>query len=274
MSKYLNIDKENFIKICNSSNSMAEASRILGIPFTSFSKIAKKFNCYNTNQSGKGMTKNKKSKYKINENYFNVWTPQMAYWLGFIVADGCIKSNSLFTIDLCSKDKQHLQNFIEDIESNDCIREYIHKNKQENGEYKEYKAVHFTIRNKNIVKSLKDKGIENLKTYIDREYINFVPNEFKKYFIIGVFDGDGNITKNGYISIAGNKTNVISLFNYLGFKDEQLNIKDKGKYIDCVIRFKKDCYKFWKIYLECACNIKCLDRKKRIIENCFNNYKL
>lgn len=51
------IEKNTFIKICNESISMAEASAKLGLHFNSFKKRAIELNCYNTNQSGVGMKK-------------------------------------------------------------------------------------------------------------------------------------------------------------------------------------------------------------------------
>lgn len=54
MVKY---DKDEFIEVCNSSPTMAQAASKLGIHFNTFRRIAKKLNCYKTNQSGKGLTK-------------------------------------------------------------------------------------------------------------------------------------------------------------------------------------------------------------------------
>ena len=51
------IDKENFIKICNESESMSQASQKLGLHFNTFKRYAIQFGCYNTNQAGKGMHK-------------------------------------------------------------------------------------------------------------------------------------------------------------------------------------------------------------------------
>lgn len=51
------IDKDNFIKVCNESKTMAEASRKLNMHFGTFARYAKKFECWNPNQSGKGIKK-------------------------------------------------------------------------------------------------------------------------------------------------------------------------------------------------------------------------
>lgn len=54
----LQIEKENFIKICNESSTMRKASIQLGIHFNTFKKYALLFGCYNPNQSGLGIKKN------------------------------------------------------------------------------------------------------------------------------------------------------------------------------------------------------------------------
>jgi Zn finger protein HypA/HybF involved in hydrogenase expression len=51
------IDKKQFIKVCEESQSMAQAASVLGLHFNTFKRYALKWECYNTNQSGKGMKK-------------------------------------------------------------------------------------------------------------------------------------------------------------------------------------------------------------------------
>ncbi len=53
------IDDDLFIKICDSSKSMAEAASKLGLHFNSFKKRACELGCYTPNQAGNGISKNK-----------------------------------------------------------------------------------------------------------------------------------------------------------------------------------------------------------------------
>jgi 5-methylcytosine-specific restriction endonuclease McrA len=53
----LKIDKDSFVKICLESQSMAQAAITLGLHFNTFKKYAMKYNCYITNQPGKGIKK-------------------------------------------------------------------------------------------------------------------------------------------------------------------------------------------------------------------------
>jgi hypothetical protein len=61
------ITKEQFIDACSNSQSMAQAATKLGLHFNTFKKYTVKYNCYNTNQSGKGIKKNIGPKVNINE---------------------------------------------------------------------------------------------------------------------------------------------------------------------------------------------------------------
>lgn len=67
---------DEFIKICNESLSMRDASKKLNLPFSSFKRRAIKLNCYNTNQAGKGTIKMKFNRVPLKEifngrNYLN-----------------------------------------------------------------------------------------------------------------------------------------------------------------------------------------------------------
>ena len=52
------IPKQEFIDICESSESMAHAASKLGLHFNTFKKYAVDYGCYKTNQAGKGIKKN------------------------------------------------------------------------------------------------------------------------------------------------------------------------------------------------------------------------
>lgn len=61
------IDEKQFRDVCNQSQSMAQAAVKLGLHFNTFKKYAKKFNCYKTNPSGKGMKKNSPPRVVLDE---------------------------------------------------------------------------------------------------------------------------------------------------------------------------------------------------------------
>ena len=61
------IDKEEFIKICNESATMAIACSKLDMHFNTFKRYAEKFGCYNPNQGGKGTSKPSGNKIPLSE---------------------------------------------------------------------------------------------------------------------------------------------------------------------------------------------------------------
>lgn len=61
------IDEKQFVEVCSSVLSMAEASVKLGLHFNTFKKYAIKLGCYKPNPSGKGKTKNHTPKIDLQE---------------------------------------------------------------------------------------------------------------------------------------------------------------------------------------------------------------
>ncbi len=62
-----NIDEEKFIKVCKESDSMSQASVKLGLHFNTFKKHAIRLGCYETNQSGKGISKKGHPKFELSD---------------------------------------------------------------------------------------------------------------------------------------------------------------------------------------------------------------
>ena len=258
---------DEFMAVCEKSISMRQAASIMHIPFTSFKRRAEKLDCYNTNQAGVGIDKEYKSKYFVNDRYFDIWTPQMAYWYGFIVADGGIVPNCKHRLKLrlSSKYEYMLKRFKQDISFTGPILRGTTKAITNSDKKYEYSEI--IVNNKCFVKSLKEKGIVERKTYIDLAYINFVPMEYRPYFLIGLFDGDGHIEKrDGDISFAGNRVNLFSVSQFLGLSNENVRVDDKSKYIVLHLRYKKDSFKFYQIYLRYCKDIHTLEYKRERIE--------
>ncbi|WP_342456714.1 LAGLIDADG family homing endonuclease [Bacillus methanolicus] len=69
---------------------------------------------------GKRSFGNWKRRYKLNEDYFKTWSKNMAYILGFFIADGFI-SNDLQTIGFAQKEKYILEQIRNELGSNQPI---------------------------------------------------------------------------------------------------------------------------------------------------------
>lgn len=134
-------------------------------------------------------------KNKLNENYFKtINTESKAYWLGFLYADGCINKKhdkngheKGGSVELClqSRDKYHIQNFLDDIESTVSIAD---KKVKLNGQ--DYFANRACVSSIKMVNDLiHHRCIENKSLILCPP--TTVPKNLISHFIRGYFDGDG-----------------------------------------------------------------------------------
>lgn len=124
-------------------------------------------------------------KYTVNEDFFKTWTPDMAYTLGFIAADGSVQEstkNKGPVLRIASKDKEHLETIRNLLGSTHLIREESNKN----GSWSV-----LAIYSKEIVDDLVSLGIYPNKSLTFR--IPNIPDEYMRHFVRGYFDGDGSI---------------------------------------------------------------------------------
>jgi hypothetical protein len=128
-------------------------------------------------------------KYKMPEGtnhfYFDVWSDEMAYILGFLAADGNIRKGHYVRIGLALKDEDHLTK----------IRNVLAPTKHityTNDEYG-HKAAHLCIGSQYMCKRLKTLGIEERKS-LSLAFPN-IPEQYLSHFIRGYFDGDGCISR-------------------------------------------------------------------------------
>ncbi len=161
-------------------------------------KLAKNFNLTPTTilaivkrKGGKTRTtKETSKKYSFNENFFEkIDTEQKAYWLGFIVADGCICRNDII-IELKDDDEIHIKKFIKDIDGN---------NKTQSVSYKQFNSHHtrLSIRSKKMYNDLINLGITTNKSLTASKPHN-IPTELEKHFWRGIIDGDGCVYTTTY----------------------------------------------------------------------------
>ena len=155
------------------------------------------------------------SKLSLDVDFFKrIDTPQKAYWLGYICADGCIQKGD-GKLAICCKDLEILEKFRKDINSEHKISERHIFDKRTNKWYDEYSL---QIGNELFVKNIIEHGITHEKT--DVCYFPSINEEFYSYFIAGLFDGDGSVSqikKNNTIrcSLISTKEILIFIDNYL-----------------------------------------------------------
>lgn len=150
-------------------------------------KLCKKFNV-SEDTIRKWMRENNIStrtrKYTLDENYFeNIDSPECAYWVGFLSADGYASRRGELVLELQERDYNHIEKFKKAIKSSAPIQTIKRGNLKQFTHYKLY------IRGKKMVTDLSNYNIVSNKslTFIPKN----IPEDLFKYWIIGYMDGDG-----------------------------------------------------------------------------------
>lgn len=124
-------------------------------------------------------------KYEFNEDYFEkIDTEDKAYFLGFIIADGCIRdteTTKYMKLKLKFDDYVILEKMIE--YTNYLGGVYYHKNK---------KYCELTLSGSKIINDLNKLGVVQNKTM----FVKYpkISEELERHFMRGLFDGDGCIS--------------------------------------------------------------------------------
>ena len=156
--------------------------------------------------------------HNFNENYFfSIDTEHKAYWLGFLMADGCIykgsNGNSLrLQINLATKDKEILEKFQECIKSDYKIQDKVLQEK--------YNVSLLKINSTVMCLDLIKHGVTERKSLICN-FPTTVPEHLIRHFIRGYFDGDGCISQ----SHRNDKNVPYNSFNVVGGKNMLENIQ-------------------------------------------------
>lgn len=178
------------------------------------------------------------SQYQANYNSFeNIDTPQKAYWLGFLAADGCVyvrEHNASIILNIHERDVQHLEKFKGFLQSNVKINHHI----QTEGYSNNTPMVKLVLNSKKMAQDLIDKGVTPRKSLT----LN-IPNIDKEYYlpyILGYFDGDGSISelKSGEFSISFVGTKEIlewinSVLNISNHLEKRQQNDSNNYYIRC-----------------------------------------
>lgn len=136
---------------------------------------------------------------KFKTDFFEKWSPDMAYVLGFLYADGDIedvrKSSRTQYITIGSKDKEILESIKVAMGSEHNInRRIAHEFISPNG--KKYERLEFyrlRIGSKKMFYDLLKLGLTPRKS-LTIKFPNNIPSDCFSHFVRGYFDGDGCIT--------------------------------------------------------------------------------
>ncbi|MBB5174530.1 intein-encoded DNA endonuclease-like protein [Texcoconibacillus texcoconensis] len=149
-----------------------------------------------------------KRKYDLNEDYFKTWSNNMAYILGFFVADGTIPQHAQ-TVSFSQKSKS----ILEDIKAEMGSNQPLYRN--------EKTGVYILNLNSKVMKMdlIQIHGIKpNKSSTIEFPH---VPDKYLNHFIRGYFDGDGFVNyPKFFVSFVGG--------SYLFMKQLQNKLEKQG----------------------------------------------
>ena len=175
-----------------------------------------------------------------NSDYFEIIdSPDKAYWLGFLYADGYVnKKKHQLRINLQKKDEEHLQKFLKALGATNTSVKYTTKKM----DGKIYEGAYIAFGDKKMVDDLINKGcIQSKSLVIKFPTEDIVPEHLLSHFIRGVYDGDGtityqthSITKLKYFSmgILGTEDLLQGIQKFLG----KINLKLEDKNTHYVLR--------------------------------------
>lgn len=215
----------------------------------------------------------------LNERYFqNIDTPNKAYWLGFIAADGCIKERNnayILSIGLGQKDIKHLEKLKKELNYDGKIvtETQLHSKTQ-----KYYTTVYLRIARTILCEDLIEHGVGR-----DKSRNLKLPNlsdDLMRHYLRGLIDGDGgwSIPKSSK-QICFSFISAVELFtlNIRNYLKDKCSLENSPNLI-----FYRNSYTFsYQGNIQCKrifeylyedCEIY-LDRKYELCENHFKNLK-
>ena len=188
----------NYNEIVFTKEQKEEIVRLYVEEKLSTTKIVKIMNCsYNKicrilDEFGIERINNGRRKYNLNEEYFDgIDTPNKAYVLGLMCADGCnYPPKQTAFISLQESDRELLEKIRNEMSSNQPLKITDQSNRHDNN-YSYNNMCTFNMYSKHICDSLTNLGIVKNKSLV----LKFpdIKEELYPHLLRGYFDGDGSI---------------------------------------------------------------------------------
>lgn len=205
-----------------------------------------------------------------------------AYWLGFLAADCSVSSKrNQIQIGSCYKDKKHLEQFNKFVGGNYTVLDRM-VNCTTNG--KSYRSCFININSYAVKQDLISKyGIVPNKSHCDIPFIDYIPEQYKMPFFIGLLDGDGSIIIDKHekfsIYLCGNKQSMTStldfLMQYFNWTESTQILQDKRSITTYFFTIhKKDrVLQICNEYRRFSQNCDVLERKLQLVDKIINLYQ-
>lgn len=234
-------DEPTIVELYKQGKNQHEIASLYGTYNTTIRRILLRNGIIPRNQS--------EAQVSVKENPFNKENEESYYWLGYLIADGCVGKDNRVIINT-NKDPEHLAKYGKYI--NKPLRSYYNK-KYGVWEY----SVFFN--NKSIVKELMQMGIMPNKS-LNLE-LCFPLN---RHILRGVFDGDGSVSVNKSVTItSGSELFIKQLGNF--FEDHNIRysiVIDKRGNV-CYNLYIKDKQRFYSLLYDNATIY--LERKEEML---------
>lgn len=187
--------------------------------------------------------------YAVNEQFFDTWSPDMAYTLGFILTDGCVTRN---TVSISQAVPEPLEAIKRMMSSEHPI------NLVPNGGNPLYTL---NISRKSLVTAIGKRGIHAAKSLTVK--LPEVPDEYFADFLRGVIDGDGWAHPKGYMVTITSGSELFA--NQLNARLNGVGFPFRVEHDGYAYRIKlsgKDEIKRLELYLYCDPNAFYIERKR------------
>ena len=181
MPRNKGITDDMIIEMYKSGMPYQEMGPIIGLSNRAIYNVITKHNVPVNREQSSGQPR----KHKVNENFFKIWSHEMAWVLGLFVTDGTVSGNAQ-SINFAQKDERILKLVAKYMDAAYVIRPISTTRT----------VPILVINSKEIKKDLASLGVTSNKSLT----LPFpeVPEEFMGSFIRGVIDGDGHVAPDGY----------------------------------------------------------------------------
>ncbi len=167
-------EHQNIISLYQSGKTSSYLAKMYGVTDVAILKVMKTYGVRSRNPSLARMV------YPLWHEAFSTLTQESAYWIGFLMADGCVLDESKVVLALKCDDKSHVEKF----------RTFLRTESRPIYDVPSTKSCALKIHSRQIVKDLARYGVVNNKslTACCRNDIHLEPA-----FWLGMMDGDGSI---------------------------------------------------------------------------------
>jgi hypothetical protein len=118
---------------------------------------------------------------RVNHSAFSDLGAEQAYWVGFLLADGCVYKNRI-QLGLCKRDKHQVEKF----------RDFVDGGFYKIGFTKSNNSCSLKFVSQQMAADLSVYGVVPRKSLTDNFGLN-IPDNLLSHYVRGIFDGDGSV---------------------------------------------------------------------------------